>query len=317
MSRFGSATVSNIKTSIKNSIPKNTINTKESIWKQFREFCREKGYELLNTTTTIEIANILRDWAFNMKKKNGEDYKEYVVKTIWNSTANMVKEKYFNDYNIVIDPFSDIIFKEARDARNAKRKELQKLPEKRKLSSSALDKSEILKMAKSWDENDPEGLQKKFFHIASFELAWRGGEAPNCKIHFFKKEILNDGTTTGRIEYNSIFSKTAQGGSKKCSESKWLTMNKADPDICPVRLFNKMIEKRPKHINTDRLFLTVNPFWQTENSKGWFKNMPIGKNEMSKWTKSSASKIGLDVKEKKKQIIQTGQVQFQHCLKQE
>jgi hypothetical protein len=43
-------------------------------------------------------------------------------------------------------------------------------------------------------------------------------------------------------------------------------------------------------------FLTPNPFWQKTNSKGWYKNSPIGTNEISKWTKSSAKNIGLDVK---------------------
>ena len=295
MERFGNVSRENIEKDITDNVPKNTRNTQSSIWRQFDEFCRAKDYSLNYDTPIEEIAQILTDWAYNMKKKNGDDYKESVVKTIWNTTAKLVQEMYFKNFNIKIDPFTNIIFKEARDARNTKRKLLQRLPEKRKVGSTALTKSEIYEMAKFWKEEDPEGLQKKFFHIASFELAWRGGEAVNCKVCYFKKEMLHNGTYTGRLEYNSIFTKTAQGGNKKCMESKWLTVNQIDKDICPVRLFNLLIEKRGNHITSERLFLTVNPYWKNPLSKGWYKNMPIGKNELSKWTKDSAEKIGLDV----------------------
>ena len=103
-----------------------------------------------------------------------------------------------------------------------------------------------------WDENTPEGLLKKFFHVVAYELAWRGGEAASCKTYYFKKETFNNGEITGRIEYNPVFSKTCQGSSKKCPDSKWLIMNKENPDVCPIRLYYKVLSNRPAHISTDR-----------------------------------------------------------------
>lgn len=299
MNRFGTSSDENIKNSVKNSISKNTIACKTSIWRQFKCFCDEKNYVLSSTTPIAEIATILRSWAFNMRKTNGEDYKEYVVKTLWNSTAKMVQEKYFYEFNVAFDPFKDLAFKEARDARDAKRKELQIIPEKRKLSSVALTKSDIMKMAKLWNENLPNEIQKKFYHIAAFEQAWRGGEAADCRVHYFKEEYDNHGCITGRMEYNPIFSKTCQGGSKKLSDSKWLAPNTVDEDICLVRLLKKILKKRGTHITSDRLFLTPNPFWKLEGSKGWFKNVPLGKQTISKWTQNSASSIGININEYK------------------
>lgn len=171
MSRFGKISTEQITKNIEKSIPQSTKNTKSSIWRQFMEFCQIRNYELSEITPLQNIADMLKDWAYNMKKKTGEDYKEYAVKTIWNSTAKMIQEKYFSEYNIKFDPFTDITFKEARDARNSKRKELQAIPEKRKACSVAIDKKDILKMAKLWNIDEPEGLQKRFFHIASYELA--------------------------------------------------------------------------------------------------------------------------------------------------
>lgn len=110
ISRFGASTSADISLEILKSIPKNTKHSKTSIWKQFTAFCKEKEYELLQDTPTEVLSNILKDWAFNMKKRNGEDYKEYVVKTMWNSTAKMLQEKYYQEFGIIIEPFNDIIY---------------------------------------------------------------------------------------------------------------------------------------------------------------------------------------------------------------
>lgn len=97
----------------------------------------------------------------------------------------------------------------------------------------------------------------------------------------------------GRIEYNPVFSKTAQGGDKKITDSKWLVPNTKETKLCPVRLFKKLLSKRGNTIKSDRLFLTPNPFWQKPGSTGWYKNCPIGKNQISKWTQEAAQRIGI------------------------
>lgn len=45
------------------------------------------------------------------------------------------------------------------------------------------------------------------------------------------------------------------------------------------------------------MFLTPNPNWKTSNC--WFKNSPVGVNEIGKWIKSAAEVVGLDVERKK------------------
>ncbi|KAJ3661198.1 hypothetical protein Zmor_005606 [Zophobas morio] len=227
---------------------------------------------LMETLPTEKLAFILKDWGYNMKKVDGNDYKEAVIKTMWNGSRN---------------------------ARDAKRRNLQIQPEKRKTSSSILTLEEYNKILKIYNEDTPDGLQKMFFYVAGLELAWRGCEGVNVTIKHFKEESDNCGLPTGRIEYNCIFSKTAQGGSHKLTDSKWLATNTTDPRICPVRLHKKMLSKRGKHITTDRLFLTSNPAWREPSSVGWFKNSPVGRNEMGKWTRTAAEEIGIDIKKKK------------------
>lgn len=289
--RFGDASIDEINSNIDQSVPENTKRTNSSIWKQFSYFCKCRNYQLTETSAEEDIAEILKDWAFNMRKQNGEDYKESAVKTLWNVTAKRIQEMYHDQYKRDLNPFSSIVFKSARDARDSKRKSLQADEKKRKRSSNALEENEMITMLSKCDEENPHGLQKKFFLLASVELAWRGNEGAKCLINYFKEEFKND-AATGRIEYNPIFNKTSQGGNKKLADSKWLISNE-NKDICPVRLFKKLVAKRNDRIKTDRLFLTPNPAWRM-NPHGWFKNMPVGVNEISKWMKSIAEEAGVD-----------------------
>lgn len=243
----------------------------------------------MSFTLIPTLANILTDWAYNMKKKNGEDYKDFTLKTIWNVTSKLLMEKYQNEYNIKFNPFTDTEFKTAREAKGAKRKQLQTDPQKRKESAVSLKYNEFKNMVQNCDEETPDGLQKKLFFVLSYELAWRGGEGVKCLISYFKDDINNAGEKTDRMEYNPIFDKTTQGGEKPCAPSKWVVKNKINPDLCPVRLFKKFLEKR-NNINIPRLFLTVNPFWKLGK---WYKNIPVGKNIITRWTSTEAKKSGL------------------------
>jgi hypothetical protein len=78
-----------------------------------------------------------------MKMRDGTVNKEAVVKQMWNSTVKMIQDKYFTTWNISINPFNNIIFKSARDARDATRKKLQALPEKRTASAAALNNPDV------------------------------------------------------------------------------------------------------------------------------------------------------------------------------
>lgn len=292
MQRFGEFSINSIDENIIDSIPINTVKNHSFVWKQFIDFCKVRNYTLNGETSLENIANILKDWAFNMRRQNGEEYKEQTVKTIWNVTAKMCMEKYKTDYGISFNPFTQSEFKSARDAKNAKRRRLQTQPDKRKESSTFLKYNEFQNLVNHCNEDEPNGLQKKVFFIFSYELAWRGGEGCNCFLSYFKEERDNTGTKTGRIEYNPIFSKTTQGGERPCASSKWLVRNTKNPDICPIRLYGKFLLKRQNN-KSERFFLTVNPNWM--KSGHWYKNMPVGRNEIAKWTKTEAKNAGLDI----------------------
>ncbi|KAJ9584639.1 hypothetical protein L9F63_021017 [Diploptera punctata] len=124
--RFGCASNEDIDEIIKQSKPHNTQRNRKYIWNQFEKFCQLRNYVLKAESPTKDIANILKDWSINMRKINGEEYKEYSLKTMWNVTAKMIQEKYFIEHQRDFNPFVDQEFNDARQARNAKRKNTSK-----------------------------------------------------------------------------------------------------------------------------------------------------------------------------------------------
>lgn len=108
---------------------------------KFMMFCVECYYKPDTNNSNEKLASILRHWAFNMRKIDGSYYKQSVIQTIETLLQNqckkniLVSEKY-------CDPSKDIIFKEARTVRDNKRKLLQVVFEKRKISSVAMTSDE-------------------------------------------------------------------------------------------------------------------------------------------------------------------------------
>ena len=66
-----------------------------------------------------------------------------------------------------LDSFKSVIFDRARKARNAKRKILQNIPEKRNKSATALPNEEVRKMIELCD---PNGFKKSFIILHQWSL---------------------------------------------------------------------------------------------------------------------------------------------------
>lgn len=75
----------------------------------------------LEISSIEEIWSILTNWAYNMKKYNGTDYKKTVIKVLWNSIVKQLVGKYFKDYNITFQTFNDVKFTRAEQAQDAKK----------------------------------------------------------------------------------------------------------------------------------------------------------------------------------------------------
>lgn len=64
------------------------------------------------------------------------------------------------------------------------------------------------------------------------------------------------------------------------------------------RLLRKLLNKRNTNtqIKTNRLFLTPNPSWNKTDRNPWYKDAPVGKNQMAAWIKEVNERIGFDLR---------------------
>ncbi|KAJ3649636.1 hypothetical protein Zmor_021366 [Zophobas morio] len=132
-------------------------------------------------------------------------------------------------------------------------------------------------MCTIWDETTQDGLRRKFFHIASYELAWRGREAYNCLLSYFEEQFDSYRIPTGRIAYNPSFSnKTAQGGCQRLTEKRWLVQNTTNVNKCPITFCKLLKEKRGKHYGRTP-FLICKPIMDERKIKRFFQRLSIRK----------------------------------------
>ena len=146
---------------------------KESYWRVFERFLAEPSNNVSfhpATSNRQEICRVMKKFAFNMKKENEDSYCDSSMKTIWNSVAKQINEKFFQEQQQTINIFEDPAFKAARAARDTARSLIQKIPEKRKVSASAVTAEEAIAMVNVWGIDTPQGLNMTLFIIAGLCL---------------------------------------------------------------------------------------------------------------------------------------------------
>lgn len=260
----------------------------------FLDFCVEKEIKYDPATITDEELNqLLENFIVNVRKRDGTEYKELVIKVIFNSLASNVlmkdiKAAQKRDISI----FKDDAFAGSRKAKKAKRRQLQHDPQKRTVNAAAISQEDKLKMLALYSDENPSDLNRRYYQYASFIFQWRGNEGANSLIHHYKEEKNLRGELTGRIEYNPIFTKNCPGGDKALSDTKYIEAN-GEVHLEAARLYRLILSKRPPNCKDDRFFLTPNKNWKI--SGNWYNTIPIGRNNMGTWTKDAAKAIGLDV----------------------
>jgi hypothetical protein len=181
-------------------IPHNTRSTQNMCWRIFSRFLIKFGLVFdPSTSTDEEINNLMKKFAFNARKMDGFDFKDESLKSIWNSVAKQMMDQVYKAKGRNVNIFRDPAFKEARDAKFVKRRELQKDPSKRKVSATPLTAEESREIIQLWGTDTPLGLNRTLFHLGGFALANRGGDQSSWKLEDFEKEVDNKGKLTGNF----------------------------------------------------------------------------------------------------------------------
>jgi hypothetical protein len=190
-----------------NRMPKNTRNAKDSAWRQFQRFLDLDSSLIFNgnLSTSEEINELLKKFAFNMKTITGEEYKDESLKSVWNSVAKQIMDIVFKTQKREINIFSDPVFQEARDSKFLKRQDLQRDPTKRKVSATPLTSEECQEMIEFWGIDSPNGMNRTLFHLGGFALANRGNDQSSWRIEDFEKEVDNKGQLTGYFLFLIVY----------------------------------------------------------------------------------------------------------------
>ena len=281
-----------------------TRRTNELHWRTFQKFLSASDLQFDPATATNEqICSILKKLAFNVRKEDGDNFKESSLKSIWNTIAKTIQEKIYDSQGRSINIFEDIAFRTARAARGAKRSELQKMPDKRPVSATPLTADEAKKMIGHWGIDTPEGLNKTLFHVGGFALGARGNEQAFWRVPFFEWETSNSGEKTGRLFYRPLSDKSNQGGDRSIPSPK--TLDPASTlDGLFIDLYKKVLSKRPEDADP-RVILAANKDWKKTGK--WYKKNAVGINTLQKWFKETASKIGINTNQSGKRFTNHAQ----------
>mmetsp|Transcript_12627 Transcript_12627/g.16962 ORF Transcript_12627/g.16962 Transcript_12627/m.16962 type:complete len:240 (+) Transcript_12627:85-804(+) len=161
-------------------------------WRTFEHFLNSSSPPLVfdpKTATDKEINSLLKKFAFNVRKENGDDYKDMSLKNIWNNIAKQIEEKIFASQQREIDIFEGLPFLEARNARGAKRSVLQKDPTKRVVHATPVSSNEAKAMLVLGEQTP---LRVSIAHYFTWEPL-RGGDAFFWFLTDFTWETSNKG----------------------------------------------------------------------------------------------------------------------------
>lgn len=61
------------------------------VWKQYEKNLPERKYQFYEYASVARLGFMLKNWGFTERKSNGTNYKECVMKTIWNTSAKLLQ----------------------------------------------------------------------------------------------------------------------------------------------------------------------------------------------------------------------------------
>ena len=68
----------------------------------------------VETATDTEICSIMLKFAFNVRKKNRNNYKDQSLKYLWNNITKQIMEKVYDSQKRLINLFNNLAFKTAQ-----------------------------------------------------------------------------------------------------------------------------------------------------------------------------------------------------------
>jgi hypothetical protein len=304
-------TSEDIQNAVTNQIPAKTRNNAKWSKNTFNSWVKERNTRILDThtndllllsedgpasleTMSKETLNYaLKFFFFETRKINGDRYPSDSLRSLFNGIAFYTKNILNKSWQLWTDPeFSDA--RRALDTAMKQTAEDGINPQRKR--AAPIDEEQEKKL---WDRKylgckNPKTLNRTVLYLLSVNCGLRGGrELRTLTIGPRGSLALKSVDGVRVLEYTESYSKTYKYGLRDHNvEPKVVTVWPADnPDHCPVKLFEKLVSRRPSPCSTDALFLQ--PVANYTESK-WYLNTPIGHNTLDSTIKNLMEAAGED-----------------------
>ena len=227
-----------------------------------------------------------------MRKADGSTYEPETLTCFQRSIDRHLTKDLHKSYSII----RDIQFASSREKLKAARKMLKKEGKgNRTNASEPLENADIEKM---WSvgvlgNSTPEILQNTVWFLLTLHMGMRGRDE-HYKLQYGDFSIQSTEDNYRYIEFNERDTKTRTGETSAVRAFKpkmWSTP--LDPDKCPVRIFEKYLQKRPSEMCE-----AGSPFYLAVNYKAscddlWYKRQRMGKDRIGSIMKRMACSAGV------------------------
>lgn len=272
------------------SIPRSTAEHQKRYSEKFVNFLKEKGMNInFSSLPKTQIAEYLRYFYSELRTVEGKLYSPATLICIRAALFRFFKQPPLSmDINII----DDSAFFNANQILKAM---VKKHKEEGGITRqyNAIEDSDIQKMVKYFDRQDPEKLQQEVYFAIVYYLGNRGREW----IRFLKKENVMMKHDSEGMEYVEItglnaIQKNSQPSLKK--EQNILKQSRiyasTNASSCPVKAVQLLLNKLPQE--AEYLFYRKSANWRTETV--WYNHkMPMGVNGIADLMKKISTAANL------------------------
>lgn len=259
------------------------------------KWCEEHGEERkLDELPLDELDRLLGHFFVTVRKKDGSLYEPDTLSSFHRSIDRHLTKDLHKTFSIL----RDMNFTPSRDKLKAARKWLKSQGKGNKPNASeALEQSDVerLWLEGGLGDQTPQQLQHTIWWLLSTQMGTRGcDEHHKFRFGDFCIKSTSDGTEfvefmaeRGTKTRNGETEKSTGADARMFKPKMWATPQ--IPKRCPVALFKTFIQYRPPEMCKPEspLYLAIN-HRRSEHSF-WYKNQPLGINQIDKMMKSLVS----------------------------
>lgn len=260
---------------------KNTVSKTKCDVNNFTKYCSSLNENRqLQDIPVKDMNTLLCKFFMNVVRNDGEQYEPDTISSIQRSI-----QRYLQELGVQYNILKDNEFVRSREVIAAKRKSLVSEGKGNKPNATralTTDEEDKLFSVGYFGDHEPLVLQRTLWWVLSMNFGFRARDESH-KLRWGDVELTEDPDTGNEVLawLAERGSKTRHGKENGHRRAFTPTVQANNTIKCPVKLWKKFQSHRPKQMNEAQspFFLAINHNRPTD-SPVWFKNCPLGKNQI-------------------------------------